>query len=326
VTLSFAVASSNGLAILVTVALGRAFRIFMRVRARCNAPAAGQSAELDHPERNNPEGRGWHEILDALKEMFSWGQVQLAPTAQRTFFGKVRDLFQLFSERLRRRGWKLATGTLYLLLFISFQACGVVTTTYLQTDSMALSNHPDCGRYIPQPGITPRTTTPYEIDIQSDSANWARNCYNVDGSPDGCTFFFNQSIAYEVSDADCPFNDDLCLGGSTAPVRFTTGAVNARIIGINAAKTFDFNRTTVCSPLNMNETYIKLRGVDEATCRYTYDYHYGPANGSTLASATFQSYRNPNISYAPGYAVTYVSIFWSLVLSQCQRSEKLRST
>jgi hypothetical protein len=308
VTPFFALAWTNALAILVTVALGRAFRIFIRIRALHNAPPAGQPPWPGHAERNTAEGRGWHELLEGVRNVVTLGNVQVPYVPPTTTRGIVTRFLRQLPGQLGRYWRSIATGFGYILLFVAFQTCGVFTTIYLQTDGLALSDHPDCGTYFPRPkagdslGLK-NATTLYEFDVQSDSAALVRNCYNADGKPDGCSFFLNQSIAYDVSDAACPFDDELCFGGDAVPVRFSTGAVDARIIGINAPKTFEFNRTTVCSPLNMNTTYIREREKKSTDCKWTFDYFYGPAAGGAQGTSTWTSYRYGGIGDAPTYDV-----------------------
>lgn len=238
-------------------------------------------------ERTAVEGKGWLMILEALQDAFFTGSIQIR--RQRGYYRSnvLRLLPQLF------------VGISYMVLFVAFQVCGVVTAL-LATTSSAISAHPDCGTYIADsknPEEIRNIAAPYYFAMQSASASWARDCYNVQGTPDGCSFFLNQSISYSIENSSCPFAPELCFGGTTSPVRFSTGPISGRIIGINAPKTFDFNRTTVCSPLNMNETFVSL--VERKGIKSTFEYYYGSTE--TWRRASWQSVRYRDIGQDPTY-------------------------
>ena len=169
-----------------------------------------------------------------------------------------------------------------------------IFTSKLATDSRALSQSPSCGLYWPDPKSPDINVVsrPLEFSAQTDSATWAHNCY-ADADNDNCNLFVGKKIEYKVSNWTCPFADHMCYGNGTNPVRFSTGAVDARSIGINAPVTYQFNRTTVCTPLNMNTTYINLQsahGGDES-----WAYHYGRTETWQEEGATWISKRHSGI-------------------------------
>jgi len=259
-------------------------------------------------ERTAVEGKGWQMVLEAFHDAFFTGFIQ------------IRRQHGYYRNKILRLLPQLFVGIGYMVLFVAFQVCGVVTAL-LATTSSAISAHPDCGTYIADsntPEEIRNITAPYEFAVQSASASWARDCYNVQGTPDGCSFFLNQSISYTVENSSCPFAPELCLGGTTSPVRFSTGQISGRIIGINAPKTFDFNRTTVCSPLNMNETFVSI--VEKKGIKYTFEYYYGSTG--TWGGASWQSVRYEDIGQDPTYLVRCVIIYHLRFLQANKRAVK----
>lgn len=195
-----------------------------------------------------------------------------------------------------------------LLFYLAILVCGVVTA-YLATDNTALSAHPNCGTYYPNAINYDELlfiTNPYESAIQDDSANWARTCYGAEPGADGCNDFVNQEIPFTVQNSSCPFPDaSMCYENGTSSVQFTTGAVSGSIIGVNAPQVFEFNRTSTCSPLNMNRTFIKL--FDKTGSKSTFRYYYG--NSGTWEDASWESVRHGDIGEAPTYLIN--TLTWS---------------
>lgn len=239
------------------------------------------------------ESRGWHTLLELLQDLRP-GAVQLTGAGQ------------LNTGRSKRVGSRLLKSSIYLGIYVGILVCGIVTAK-LATDSTALSSSPDCGVYIPLSTTdlddTSLISKPYESDAQLDSANWAQNCYHADDGTDGCNFFLQRSINYTVKhNASCPFPDYMCYGGASSAVAFSTGAVNAREIGINAPKAWEFERNTTCSPLNMNDTFIRL---SENGSEYTFSYYYGTDLVVGDHSWETKLY-GTNLGQSPSYLVGYI--------------------
>ena len=330
---------TNFLGILVTVTGARLFRIVLRIRALADAanhpnhttsnpvcPTCGlqtPSAVGDTPTATDQvpdsvahggrafhslsearedatlESIGWHTLLDSILELiqhFRSGSIQLSGADQ------------LNTWLPRRVGSRLLKASLYLGTYVSNLICGILTAN-LATDSTALSASPDCGYYLPSSATGLENASlisqPYEFKAQLDSADWARNCYHADHGTDGCNFFLQRSISYTVEhNAACPFPDYMCHGGASSALAFSTGAVDAREIGINAPKTWEFERNTTCSPLNMNETFIQLsRNGSELTFKYC----YGAGDGfgdHTWETKSYDTDLGQSPSYIIGYAFT----------------------
>lgn len=126
---------------------------------------------------------------------------------------------------------------------------------------------------------------------------YARNCYGHQENTDvdQCTIFANTSIDFSMTDKkECPFVDSrYCakegFSDSTA-VRFSTGKVAAKHIGLNVQMSPTLNRTTVCVPLNMNGGFIyKLSDVSG-----NWGYDLGPVNSTEYSSNyTFEQPGDP---------------------------------
>lgn len=146
-----------------------------------------------------------------------------------------------------------------LLLFVGGIALGVVTA-WLETDSLALSNDPQCGIYIPKSNgdrISARMiTAPYEFHAESDSANYANDCYGKGHGSKRCNTFLHQDIQYSVAHNDsCPFDDTMCYLGPNSSFTLRSSPIPARTLGINTKGRYQFRRETTFTPLNMNNTF-----------------------------------------------------------------------
>jgi hypothetical protein len=289
----------------VTIALSRIFRIALRLyekRYGEDVPAITAANQPGADARaTTAEQLGWYNLVHFFEDVFFTGNIR--------FPGPLLDRLKYIWMQLQINLGYFIMSVIYLFLFAGFQALGVLTAN-LQTDNFALSDDPECGMYRPTWNGSwngtdyldnTNITSLYEFDAETDSANWAHNCYNVQGTPDGCSYFYNQSIAYKVENSSCPFAPELCIGGSTSAVRFSTGGVSSRILGINSPKasSYEFNRTTICSPLNRNPHYVQA--VDIQQTNVTYQYFYGWTD--VWPGATWQSRRHMDRGDYPGYLV-----------------------
>jgi hypothetical protein len=140
------------------------------------------------------------------------------------------------------------------------------------------------------------------------AGQYGRDCYGHRSvtSPAQCAFFDNQTISYEVlKGQDCPFADrDICAGGGYTAVRFSTGLVEASVLGINSPKAPKFNRTTVCVPLKLKDEFVKEIPPDTQHRDYRYEYYFGPVSGSEHSSNyTFRTFGDPFTWDIPAYSV-----------------------
>lgn len=294
---------TNALGIAVTIAAARLFRIILRicvVRYRARHPLP--------PGNPNVAMQGGHSLIHVAattssSESFFWHGVLRTVEDAHRFPGSVALPTQMPTRRrcLRRTGGLFFAAILSLLFYASAQISGIVMAL-LQTTSNALSNHPDCGTYFPNATSDPqllRMTDPVEFQIQEDSGAWAKKCYGATGTPDGCNQFVYKDIPYTVHNTSCPWSGGMCYESGQDALHLTTGAVDARRIGVNTPTKLEFNRTTTCSPLNMNETFIPP--YEKNGSEYKFHYYYGPS--ATFGNASWMSRRWKDVGDAPTYLV-----------------------
>lgn len=250
------------LGIATTIGASRLFHIALKFRDRFRNIDSEEAKEAP----TSAEGRGWTNLKYGIKETFSGANSLNGP----------RPLLRWW-HNFRTTGWKpLLSGLGCAILFILLQFAGIVTSQ-LQDGALVLASSPDCGFYSRQ---IREIFDLYDGDllygsaIQEESAKIARNCQGTSLKSPECSFFLNMALDISLSNSSCPFGPGLCLDGVQS-FRMTTNAVSARSLGINAPNTIEFNRTTVCSPLNINETYVR---VIEQTSPFntTWGYYYGP--------------------------------------------------
>lgn len=116
----------------------------------------------------------------------------------------------------------------FIGLFVA-QSSSSVLSAGIVSDSTALSTSPRCS---------------IERPIGFDRAlAYTKLCYHAEEGADGCNIFDNQTIKYtEKANETCPFIGKAC-------VTFDTGLIDAKFLGINAAKRYQFRRRMSCAPL-----------------------------------------------------------------------------
>ena len=94
---------------------------------------------------------------------------------------------------------------------------------------------------------------------RSDAAAYSEECYRAKFGADGWNFFYNQSIHYtERSNDSCPFAGDTCALGRHSALNLDTGLIDAKVIGINSGKKYQFRRTSSCAPLRPDENFLTV--------------------------------------------------------------------
>ena len=167
----------------------------------------------------------------------------------------------------------LIIGLPVAAVFISFAA----------SDHVALASSPMCGVYLPDRQKLSgqeryMASIPYSIDIETEAREYARQCYISDTS-NSCQYFSNQSIQYTISNtAPCPFAAQMCTGPENTALLMTTGLIPANTLGINAPRGYQFNRTTVCSPVLRNDSLIQRGKASSGKVEWLY--YYGTFLGS----------------------------------------------
>ena len=167
--------------------------------------------------------------------------------------------------------------------FIAILVVGFLTAKIV-TGSSALSKHPDCGIYEDNQLFRSNSTAnvswveagyvQYKFDAEIESAAYAQKCYHPKTDPNDCNFYVQRSIPYTTSNAPCPFLDpSMCdLPGKTKAIHFSTGAVDSRILGLNAPRTLQFRRNATCTPIIVNDTFVA--GASKGK-RNRFQYYYG---------------------------------------------------
>jgi hypothetical protein len=205
----------------------------------------------------------------------------------------------LIGENATDLTWTVFMVFLSTMFYIGSLLVGIMCTYPVISDSVALSRSPHCGIILsPEPEDVDASGfaiwQKYYHDIALESQQYARTCYDAGDDADGCSFFYEQSIRYVAEDNDvCPFKDHstaLCFNMSTSAYTLNTGLVDAKVIGINSPLRYTFQRSLTCSPLRMDDHYIRtFVKDDELKFRYFYGGRSGDSNcSSNLPNCTFE--------------------------------------
>lgn len=200
-----------------------------------------------------------------------------------------------------------ASIVIIILLFGLAVALAIASafSAKIASNRIGLSSSKSCGiwQFDDNAGEEPS----YQDDInnyrkEARASQYARNCYNSLNTANtlSCKVFYNESIAYSTQTGQrCPFSTpELCAGGLYSAITFNTGLVDASTIGINAASTHKFRRTTTCSPLNISEPYTQQKFLSRNET--SYQYFYGPKDNSEY---TFNTSGQPFDWLIPAYSV-----------------------
>ena len=235
------------------------------------------AAAFPRPDESTPpldtaiESEGYHRLLRAIDRNNS-GPLQL-PVPE----GWSRS--SIYQD--------VGIGCAFLANYVLFNVFGVLTVK-LQTDSLALSQHPNCGIWDINVTNGPKdarfSSRPVEFERQIESAALAERCYGASPAIEGCSYFIQPSINFDKSTADCPFGD-MCYEDGRA-LKIFTMPVNARAVGINAKKTYEFRRRVACSPLKMDDRYVQLENNGE---EHKYGYFYGGTRDQKFGNGTWET-------------------------------------
>jgi hypothetical protein len=204
----------------------------------------------------------------------------------------------------------MSLSLVLIAVFIAYSVAGSFSTT-IPVESSGLSASKHCGSW------SLRKDAGKEAEDDDDllqaqkemrAAQYGRDCYGRRSitSPDRCAFFESQTISYNVQiGQECPFRDKhFCAGGGYTAARFTTGLVDASVLGINTDKPPKFNRTTICVPLYLDQGFVKEIPPGHHNHDYQYEYHLGPVSDSEYHSNyTFRTFGDPFKWDVPAYSV-----------------------
>ena len=128
------------------------------------------------------------------------------------------------------------------------------------------------------------------------AAQYADNCYGSKSSTSSgeCTRFRHADIPRKHPERGlrCPFlNQTYCAGNASMTVRFTTDLVDASHIGVSAKQPPKLNRTTLCTPLNVEANDLVYHYEDLPA---HWEYNFGSVNGTLhQADYTFRQQGDP---------------------------------
>lgn len=99
-----------------------------------------------------------------------------------------------------------------------------------------------------------------DTDVVSRAAIYAKRCYSQNVTVEQCNLFYTRAIKFEErGNAKCPFVGDVCLGGKDSAYSASTGFTDANFLGINVAEPLYFRRSLVCSPMAVDDCFIRYR-------------------------------------------------------------------
>ena len=204
----------------------------------------------------------------------------------------------LVRRQPRGRKWVAKVSSWLIIIFgIAWQIAGTFVTI-LPTGKVALSGSQKCGLWGLRDNALPGAQDEDALlqgQRETRAGQYARNCYGPQSatSLDQCLTFSEPYIpTLRVErQQQCPFqNETYCTGHGFSAVKFTTGLVDARFTGVNAADPPKFNRTMMCVPLNIDQGFVEKTS-DQAG---HWGYNLGPVSSDEYTSNyTFRQYGDP---------------------------------
>ncbi|CZR67750.1 uncharacterized protein PAC_17649 [Phialocephala subalpina] len=208
------------------------------------------------------------------------------------------------SNSIRKSLGLIVFGTIHLLLF----AAAGTFSSHLVTlgNEVLLSRSPSCGPWA-MPTVSNESQLAeganYELYSQNTialSSQYVSNCLTQLESSSACNTFRQAQLNWtSMTEAPCPFEDDLCLGPANSSLRLDTGLIDSRDdLGINGddAHRVQYRKTATCVPIT-TEGYFE-NGTNSFSNGLTYNYtaaFYGPNN--VLPSELEDSGGIPNATY-----------------------------
>jgi len=177
----------------------------------------------------------------------------------------IRKRLSDVRTNLQQDPWSFALiSALMLMLFALFMGEQVVAISVagIVSGSTGLSTSPNCGnwQYVGY-NLTGPQFSLYEYRTEGAAkeraVSYIDSCYGQAVVAESCKPYYNRTISYsEEHNASCPFFGDVCLYGQTSAYALDTGFVDSSVLGINAAKRYQFRRRTIYSPIVTNSPYV----------------------------------------------------------------------
>ncbi|CZR55165.1 uncharacterized protein PAC_05051 [Phialocephala subalpina] len=190
--------------------------------------------------------------------------------------------------------WKLAKiGLFHVLLFA---AAGTLSSHIITVgNDVLLATNPSCGLWNSF-SIVNESQFVEAVDLTLNQRNtlafsnqYVQNCLGGSKSSPACNTFRTPQLNWTfVTDAPCPFQDDICLGPTNGTLQINTGYIDSRDdLGINGDDThrIQYRKQATCMPL-VTDGYLELGNSSRDGMNFTYEAaFYGPNNvlNSSLA-------------------------------------------
>jgi hypothetical protein len=165
-----------------------------------------------------------------------------------------------FWQNIRNNLGELGSLGIWLLFSVSAflgLSIGPTFVSYLQSDSLALSASPTCGRW--QSNGSTRDMIFAWNQAEEQAASYYRSCYEASPSIKECNLYADNGILSQKTDHDdCPFLGDVCLLGPKSAVTFDSGYLDARTLGVNTRRRLFYRRKNTCAPL-VTDGYVDIQ-------------------------------------------------------------------
>jgi hypothetical protein len=316
---------SNALAVFLTIAAKSSFAIVKR----CILVIDEKNPDKIAPEvldvvreSHSAEGLFWR-LCKLLFSGVAAGLIELPTSGLLPHNSRFRvpsreslaHTWENLMDRLKGLPWALFLAFVMVTLYIGLMLVSIFSVLVVN-NSVAMSDHPGCGLFTPNSseGVLPNPYFSmwkrYYHNVESESGDYAKRCYNGASPAGSCDDFYQPSIPFTVTDNDtCPFKDDsgsLCVGGSSGALTLTTGQIRPEAIGINTKFKYTFVRQTTCSPLITDDRYVKPYVSDGQPLKFRY--FYGNRTGESACSGgfsncTFELSNGLHIDIDPFYSV-----------------------
>ncbi|OQN98702.1 hypothetical protein B0A48_15368 [Cryoendolithus antarcticus] len=228
-------------------------------------------------------------------------------------------------QPFRRRVWRALIWLVSVLVLGGTWALATDRASRNTAGEIALSNALTCGYWGLRTDANDNVLNEDALEQGSKEARarqYARDCYGsrtADG-PNQCRVFKEPHIGtLEILvNQPCPFVEGKYCEGSERTARiFTTGLVDAKLLGINADRTPMLNRTTMCVPLNINAGFVQKPSNDSSIGAW--EYYLGPKGDHNETEYTFRQFGDPfdfdvrsytMSTYAHEYGKSWEQNYW----------------
>ena len=259
-------------------------------------------------ESHSSLGAVWRTLLalgSTTKGIFAESP-SLPNNPPKTFFERFNDRLEDWKRNaLEQRGLIVTLFAVLIscaALFTLEGAASVFSADLIVSDDLALSQAKGCGVYRTALGGSATSNASRNIDqvTETDAASYADLCYDQPDGTDGCNFFVDQQIPFrDLENQPCPFGESLCPQDGSLAYGFETDLFPITKLGINVEEVYTAKRRTVCTPLNMNESFIQEAKLDgQKVLKYFYGSYHDLESDTPF---TWISSASPSLGLNAGY-------------------------